>query len=708
MHHHLVTHIKIAPSDKNRGGLSARTAVKIPGALLMAAPEKPAAPKPPPTPKTPKAKKAGRSIGKALVMPFTQGMTYAAGGECPIPIQTPGDARMRPYRSPSIMSDKGKGAEKAAPPEKYESQSPATIKSDEKTPPPEILRTPLHPFAAATSERRGSPLLGVTMPASQSRPESGLLPQPLPVPSDGSDDDKKYPTSIRDSMSTARWSDRTYADSKYSSGSVGRRSHNDETEEHIRELFNALPPEAQALAFARLAEQREREAQLAAKRDRERQWVREEEARLERERREREWARAERAERARAMEQRAQNEAYGGMRDELDNHFYGAQPSGSLTGRTHHAPLPQVPLQRPASGPGESRTARRQGSSSNLRQPQTPRHRDQRRWARAEPTTKEELEAQIAQLLEAQKLPPLPALPRRSDSASDSRAGSPIAQRPPMRTARSSTPNSPPHHNLFPSGPRPLPDSMAPRAALPPRPTHSTRQVSTPPRGGQHTASPPSHLIDLPDILIDLSAPLPQPPTPRRQNTGGDSEVRAALAAKIRALQAALDTLDVEDDSPSTSSNSGISRADPFGPPDSPLPQPPTSMSGRQALSSSPVLGLRGTSYPPSETQTPRAIAPHDALDLELHDAPQAVASRAPPATSNTGPLSLPVLRLPGSLTAEPEGRRREPPVTNSRPSSELVVDDDFHLDVDESAQRALDRRTPPPEYATYEPPSRY
>lgn len=688
------------PEQVSKRVVPNRTAYKVPGALLLAQPEE----------EMPiNSKKAAKSFGRALAKPFTAGMS-AGGGEftMPVSINAPGDARGRAFGDAPEKSEKGKEKEKDREKDKQnqaqsEPQTPSTqLPSERESPwkpakkyswksekesPNEVLRTPHHLPAPASAQRQGSPLLGLQIPSDNTRPESGLLPDPLPVPTGLTYHNEKHAImtspalrpvdAIDTARRTERWADRMYPDSKHSSGSQPRSA--DDTEDHIRQLFNALPPEAQALAFARLADQREREAQLAAMRDRERQWERDAEARFEREWRENERARMERArgEMRRAPSVHGHHDyhaAYDGIHRD-HNEAYDGMYRPFVRRLPVPGPLPLAQRQPM----GEPRGPRRQGSEHH-RNHQPPPHR------RVSPTSaQEDLEAQIAQLLEAHTLPPLPDIPRR-DSGGGSGANSP-ARRPSTRGGRwtSTAPSAPPAHPIgpAPSVPRALSDPLvpAPRSALPPRPAHGSSHGS-PFAGAPLVMSPAA-------VPVDLAAPLPQPSTPRSKAAGGDSEVRDALAAKIRALQAALDTLDVADDDDDVSSVAN----------ESPSIRPHSGVIASLDLFSRPQAHAtghrRGTSdVRDLDPQTPRLVAPvtpRDVLNLNR----DLRAPRPRMARESPSPLALPTLHLP-----EETG---DDSVPSSRPSSELGADDDFHLGIEDD-RRGMARRTPPPEYATFGP----
>lgn len=725
-----------------------RTAYEIPGALLLPEPkpEPQRQPQQLPQPQSEdeempiNSRKVAKSVGKALAKPFTAGSMYAAGGEfhLPVAISTPGDARGRPYGRAPVKSEKEKEKDKEEAKDKErerEAQTPAgrqaTLAPTQPSVPSKleresqaVLRAPDHP----PSERQHSPLLGLQLPSDNPRPESGLLPVEPPIPSTSGagyqhekhaimaspilrpvDDVRTRPM---DDSRTERWSERMYPDSKHSSSSQTRSA--DDAEDYIRQLFNALPPEAQALAFARLAEQREREALLTAKRDRETQWERDAEVRREYERREQDRRYSERREQERRERERAREQyrapgdsyrdhyaAYDDVRDYHDAYDgYRPQPSS----RPLPAPVRALPQPR-----GEIRGLRRQGSGHQL----PPQRRESSRMPRSD-SAPQDLEAQLAQLLEAQTLPPLPTIPRQSTTpvsrrdsdansfgarhASPSSSGAPppsLGHRPSVRGGRSSTSSTssttPVTYPLGPvaSVPRALsePSASAPRTALPPRPFHASPHASptlTYPRTMSPTQLPP-------DVPVELSAP-PQPVTPRtKAAAGGDSEVRAALAAKIRSLQAVLDTLDVandDEDVPGEDSLSPNSTA-----PLELYPRPPVQLplGIRQRLSSVPSLEYSDAHHEPeTPTRSAGPVTPRQVLDLnlDLH------APRPRPAGNPPSPLALPSLHLPD-----------EDSVPRSRPSSELGADDHLLLDIEHDS-RTMPRMTPPPEYATVGPHS--
>jgi hypothetical protein len=369
--------------------VSSRTALKIPGALLN----------PPPEADMPfNSKKAGKVLGKAIGKPFTA--MYAAGGEFPVSIPTPADARMQGSRPPQPKSEKEREKEKEKGREKDDekkglapSETPArhTPTKSEKDRPAEVTRAPEYPLVPPAPERYDSNLLGAQRPRLDSRPESGLLPHGATILSGYQDEKHAIVTSPSvgpldaASNATERWSDYTYANSKHSSGSQMRSV--DDAEDHIRELFNALPPEAQALAYARLAEQRERERQLAAKREQAMMWEREAEARIERELREKERARIER--------ERAD------QRDRPGREHYDAYDGAHLSSPAGRVlpPIPSGRRQQSGEQSGDQPALGRQ-TSIQRRAPVGPRRR---------PSPQEEIEEQIAQLIEAQTLPPRPA-----------------------------------------------------------------------------------------------------------------------------------------------------------------------------------------------------------------------------------------------------------------------------------------------------------
>lgn len=707
-----------------RSAVSARTAYKIPGALLALDPQPSkvavssrsaykvpgALLNPPPDDMPFNSKKAGKALGKALGKPFT--VMYAAGGEFPAIIGTPADARMQAYCEPQERSGKQREKEKSEEkddatkdrvPTSEAAVQPAPSKSEKDTP-AQVVRAPQYPQVPLPSERHNSPLLSAQRPRLDSRPESGLLPQPSVTPSVGYRDEKHAPVTspalvpVEASSHPGRSPDFSLGGSKNSSGPPPRSL--DDTEDHIRQLFNALPPEAQALAYARLAEQRERETQLAVKREHAMMWEREAEARIEWELREKERARIER-ETAHKREQDRHYHHFGPNRDHYD-----AYDSASLSGP---ASRPTRPGHRQLSG--DASPLERQASTLR-RVPVGPRQRF---------SPQEEVEGQIAQLLEAQMLPPRPAgVPSRHTSLRGRSTASPTGL-------------------SYDVPPRTLSDPAVPDSFVPPRPVHALPHVQPSPRA--RLSESPGPPPDMPGSSFDLVGSTSQMSTPRSKAAGGDSEVRAALAAKIQALQAALDTLDVDHDddvseivgadrpptfsggdfdsfpSPPTQAPS-IAREAQWrsGSPEGPLRRPahtPTSgwmpcvpedllpragaaedflprMGGTRedlyARSATWTKSISGSRTAPQgtprqhDTSRPRAVAPHDVLQLDDFPAPH-------PRVANVSPHTM----------------RRQLPLEEepcSRPSSDFGGD---HFILDSYDRRGF-RQTPPPEYATVGP----
>ncbi|KLT45202.1 hypothetical protein CC85DRAFT_152360 [Cutaneotrichosporon oleaginosum] len=538
------------------------------------------------------SKKAGKALGKALGKPFTA--MYASGGEFPVSIPTPAE-RTYEQRAPLGSENEARDETREQGPAALGSQTPAEMSRPTTTEAYKPAAVTLAP-PPASFHRHDLPFVTArTRP--DSRPESKLLPDAPFLP--GVYRDERHAMTSPPPRPEFAHAD-SYAESTRSSTLV------DNTEDHMRQLFNALPPEAQALAYTRLAEQRERERELEARREQAAQWEAEAEARIEHELREKE----------RAL--RARQPA--GLPDQHSDAYDGAYLS---------SPARAPP---PLSGRHPAEAAR---SPTNFASPRRQR------------SPQEEFEEQIAQLLEAQTLPP----------------------RAPSRHTSLRRPPAPPSHDP----PRTLSDPSAPRAIVPPRPVHSPRTPRTYP--------------DVPRI-DGQATPLSRPT--------GDTEVRAALAAKIRALQAALDTLDVTENAevadesdfyalsaPSTMTLGGSRAGSPEVPLSRPGHTPTPSGWNLGVLDPAPDVFAKPERVPRFRTHSRSASRSHPA-DL-----------RATPSIRSRAATPLKVLELdaiPPPRAVSPRTVQRPLPLElepSSRPTSLAHFVD---------GRRAM--QTPPPEYA--------
>ncbi|BEJ00832.1 hypothetical protein CcaverHIS631_0506890 [Cutaneotrichosporon cavernicola] len=718
--------LAIAPQPRKTATVSTRSALKVPGALLN--------PPPPPDDMPFNSKKTGKAFGKAFGRSFTA--MYATAGVVPVSVATPAHTRMQVHPTSVPKSDRDEQGDDARDRTEKDHQST----SDEpvrhiptksvRDSPAEVTRVPQYSSDQVPSERHLSSHLRPPLPQQDSRPESGLLPDNSSVvPGVGYRDEKHaIMTSsvlgpVDSDRNAGRWPDHTYANTKHSWGS---QMHSlGEEDDNIRQLFNALPPDAQALAYARLAEQRERKQQAATNRNQVVMTEREAEACIEQELREKGRAREER-------KRLQQGHGKSGHVDKPDCDNWDAYDGAYLSSPAGRM-VPPVPSRQQSAD-----TAALQRQVSNTRRvPAGPRRRL---------SPQEEVEEQIAQLFEAQTLPPRPAhAPARHTS---------------LRTRSSDSPSTISH---FEGPPRTLSDPAAPRAfapprtrsdppvprtLVPPRPEHDPVHAWPSPR--PRLTSSPSHSPELPHYNLDFAGPPSQMSTPRTRAAGGDAEVRAALAAKIKALQAALSTLDVEDDDDVSEIASAehlpmSHRNDMYLFPSTPAQSPAISPKGTMRVPS-PADSPTRPENPAEHTRPEKTAEPTPSHFGWMQGAPEWLQSRPgpigdlsaragthshSPRTSihklgvsqsqpqprggmpNPAPRPRPVgphdiLRLDDLLTPQPRANARPIGLRDqltveaepiSLPSSELGSN---HI-IDNYDHRGF-RRTPPPEYTTIGP----
>ncbi|GMK55506.1 hypothetical protein CspeluHIS016_0205620 [Cutaneotrichosporon spelunceum] len=501
--------IEHLPSQSRNLTVSSRTALKVPGALLN-----------PPTGSNDmpfKSRKAGKATNRGFGNPFAA--MYATAASVPASIAVATDTRLHGHRNTPQRSAKAKAKDSEAedPAEKdpvstCDVSVSHTLTKSVHDKPAEVTRAGQFSSDPPLLERHVPSLLRTPAPLQDSRPESGLLPNnpsilsmrygdkkqpfmtpPVPGTVDGGSDYYGY------------WPDYSFGAGKHLSESHTRSF--GEEDDTIRQLFNALPVEAQALAYARLGQQRDRERRIAAKRQQAVMCEQEAEACIEHELREKERTRVERERVAQRVLDRCKLERPDcGEHDAYDGASFSSSPSCTV---------PPVGTRQQSAD-----TASLQRQTSHQRRVSLPRRRL---------SPQEELEAQIAQLIEAQTLPPRP----------------PRAPAPSRRQSmRGPLPDSPTVFPLYDGPPRALSDPAAPRAFVPPRPAHGP-DPAWPPRARNTSAS---YSPDLPTSSSERAGLSSLVSTPRTRAAGGDVEVRAAIAAKIKALQEALETLDVNAD----------------------------------------------------------------------------------------------------------------------------------------------------------------